>query len=375
MLEFLTKIRRDLHQIPELSFDLLMTHEYVMKLLIDMGFETYVTAKTGIIAIKHGTTNQTIAFRSDMDALPVTEETNVDFKSRFQGKMHACGHDGHMAMLLGFAHKIKDIELKHHGIMLIFQPAEEFPGGAKVIIEEGFLKRFNVIKIFGIHLYPELEESKFGFVSGAMMARNGEFNLTLTGKSSHGAQPHHGHDAILATSHLISQYHTIISRNINPLEPCVLTVGTIEGGEARNIIASRVKIKGTVRAFNDEVFEHIKQRMASIEKGIEQSFDVKIEQDFQDFYPVVYNDLDIYQHVINQFDKSEYNVIEKMTVSEDFSFYQKEVPGMFIMLGTKNVIKEYTYPLHHSKFNFDEKVLLKGVEYYDRIAKSYQLYT
>ncbi|MBN2268650.1 MAG: M20 family metallopeptidase [Acholeplasmataceae bacterium] len=374
MLEKLTKIRRDLHQIPELSFDLYKTHDYVMKLLVNMGYETYVTAQTGIVAVKHGTTNQMIAFRSDMDALPVTEKTGVDFKSKHEGKMHACGHDGHMAMLLGFADKIKDIKLKSHGIMLIFQPAEEFPGGAKIIVEEGFLKRFNVIKIFGIHLYPELEEMKFGFVPGAMMARNGEFNLTLKGKSSHGAQPHHGNDAILAVSHLIHQYHSIISRNIDPLEPCVLTVGTIEGGEARNIIASTVKIKGTVRAFNDKVYELIKNRMKAIEIGIEHSFDVKIEQDFQDFYPIVYNDLDIYQHVIHQFNDSEYQVIEKMTVSEDFSFYQQVVPGMFIMLGTRNINKDYIYPLHHSKFNFDEKVLLKGVEYYDRIAKSYHLY-
>lgn len=374
MIEFLTKIRRDLHQIPELSFDLPLTHAYVMKLLKEMNYETYVTAKTGIIAIKHGKINQTIAFRSDMDALPVTEETDVLFQSKHQGKMHACGHDGHMAMLLGFANKIKDIKLESYGIMLIFQPAEEFPGGAKVIIEEGYLKRFNVINIFGIHLYPELEESKFGFVSGAMMARNGEFNLTLKGKSSHGAQPHHGNDAIFAMSHLIMQYHTIISRNINPLEPCVLTVGTIEGGEARNIIASTVKIKGTVRAFNDDVYYLIKNRMKAIESGIEKSFDVKIIQDFQDFYPVVYNDPKIYDHVIKQFDVSEYHEIEKMTVSEDFSFYQQVVPGMFIMLGTKNETLNYIYPLHHSKFNFDEKVLLKGVEYYERIAKSYGLY-
>lgn len=375
MEQWLKKIRRDLHQIPELSFDLPLTHAYVKKQLDDMGFETYVTARTGIIAIKHGTTQHMIAFRSDMDALPVTEETLVDFQSKHVGKMHACGHDGHMAMLLGFAKMIKDKQLKHHGIMLIFQPAEEFPGGAKVIIEEGFLKRFNVIKIFGIHLYPELEESIYGFVPGAMMARNGEFNLTLKGKSSHGAQPHHGNDAILAASHLINQYHTIISRNINPLEPCVLTVGTIEGGEARNIIASKVSVKGTVRAFNDDVYELIKSRMRQIEQGIEQSFDVKIVQDFKDFYPVVFNDLDIYQHVIKNFNKDEYQVIEKMTVSEDFSFYQQVVPGMFIMLGSRNKTKGYTYPLHHSKFNFDEKVLLKGVEYYNRIAKSYGLYT
>lgn len=374
MLDFLTKIRRDLHQIPELSFDLPLTHQYVRSLLIEMGYETYQTAKTGIIAIKHGVSNQMIAFRSDMDALPVSEQTGVSFKSKHDGCMHACGHDGHMAMLLGFAYKIKDLVLKNHGIMLIFQPAEEFPGGAKVIIEEGFLKRFNVIKIFGIHLYPGLDEFKYGFVPGAMMARNGEFNLTLNGVSSHGAQPHHGVDAILATSHLISQYHTVISRNINPLEPCVLTVGTIEGGAARNIIADTVKIKGTVRAFNDDVYMQIKDRMHAIEKGIEESFEVKIEQDFQDFYPVVYNDLEIFNHVIKQFKPSEYQLIEKMTVSEDFSFYQQVVPGMFIMLGTRNEAKDYIYPLHHPKFNFDEKVLLKGVEYYDRIAKSYQLY-
>lgn len=374
MKDKLTKYRRDLHQIPELEFDLFKTHHYVLSELKKMGYETHITAKTGIVAIKHGRVNETIAFRSDMDGLPVEEKTMVNFQSIHPGKMHACGHDGHMAMLLGFAESIKNKTLLKESIMLIFQPAEEYPGGARVIIEEGFLKRFNVTKIFGIHLYPELEEGIYGLTSGAMLARNGEFNLTLIGKSSHGAQPQAGVDAILAMSHLINQYHSITSRNINPMDAAVLTIGTITGGEARNIIASQVSVKGTVRAFDDTVYSTIKSRIEEINRGIEISFKVKINLDFNDFYPVVYNDSTLYSHVAKAIGEPYYTVLKPMTFSEDFSFYQREVPGMFIMLGTRNAKKGFTHPLHSCYFNFDESVLVKGVAYYDKIARFYELY-
>lgn len=374
MKDELKEMRRILHQIPELEFDLFKTHDFVVSKLKSMGYEIYVTAKTGIIAVKHGEIKEMIAFRSDMDALPITEKTNVDYASIHDGKMHACGHDGHMAMLLGFANLIKDKTLKKSGIMLIFQPAEEYPGGAKVIIEEGFLKRFNVKKIFGIHLYPELDEGKYGFVKGPMFARNGEFNLTVEGKSAHGAQPNSGIDAILAVSNLINQYHTIVSRSINPLDSAVLTIGTIKGGDARNIIASKVDIKGTVRAFDDLVYEKIKSQIIKMNQGIELSFNVKIEMDFMDFYPVVYNDHDIFDKVIKTFNEHTYELIKPMMLSEDFSFYQNEVPGMFIMLGTRNERLGFVHPLHSSYFNFCESVLTKGVNYYNEIAKAYQLY-
>lgn len=372
MLEKLKQYRLDLHQIPELEFDLFKTSAYIEKELKMMGYEIYQTAKTGWIAYKKGKKEEAIAFRTDMDGLPVLEKSNCPYPSKHVGAMHACGHDGHMAMMLGFAYYLKDQTLLNESIVLIFQPAEEFPGGAKVIIEEGFLDKFKVKKIFGIHLYPNLKQGTYGLVKGPMMAKNGEFNLKVQGASSHGAEPHKGIDSILATSHLITQLHSIISRNIDPFEQGVITIGTIHGGEARNIVAQEVSIKGTMRAFDDDVYQLMKSRMSDVIKGIELSFNVDISYEIMDLYPVVYNDPKIVSFVEEHLDKN-YAYIKPLMASEDFAFYQKKVPGMFIMLGTKNEEKGFIHPLHSCYFNFDESVLLRGVELYTTIAKAYQL--
>lgn len=372
MLEKLKQYRLDLHQIPELEFDLFKTSAYIEKELKMMGYEIYQTAKTGWIAYKKGKKEEAIAFRTDMDGLPVLEKSNCPYPSKHVGAMHACGHDGHMAMMLGFAYYLKDQTLLNESIVLIFQPAEEFPGGAKVIIEEGFLDKFKVKKIFGIHLYPNLKQGTYGLVKGPMMAKNGEFSLKVQGASSHGAEPHKGIDSILATSHLITQLHSIISRNIDPFEQGVITIGTIHGGEARNIVAQEVSIKGTMRAFDDDVYQLMKSRMSDVIKGIELSFNVDISYEIMDLYPVVYNDPKIVSFVEEHLDEN-YAYIKPLMASEDFAFYQKKVPGMFIMLGTKNEEKGFIHPLHSCYFNFDESVLLRGVELYTTIAKAYQL--
>ena len=372
MLEKLKQYRLDLHQIPELEFDLFKTSAYIKAELTKMGYDIYQTAKTGWIAYKKGIKEESIAFRTDMDGLPVLEKSNCPFPSKHIGAMHACGHDGHMAMMLGFATYLKDQKLLNESIVLIFQPAEEFPGGAKVIIEEGFLDKFRVKKIFGIHLYPNLKQGVYGVVKGPMMAKNGEFNLKLKGASAHGAEPHKGIDAILAASHLVTQLHSIISRNIDPFDQGVITVGTINGGEARNIIAQEIEIKGTMRAFDDDVYHKMKSRFSDIVKGIEMSFNVNIEYEIMDLYPVVYNDPDIVSFVEKHIE-NQYQYIKPLMASEDFAFYQEKVPGMFTMLGTKNEEKGFIHPLHSCYFNFDESVLLKGVELYITIAKAYQL--
>jgi hippurate hydrolase len=372
MIERLKKYRKDLHQIPEISFDLFKTSTYIKKELIDMGYEIHQAAITGWIAYKKGKKDTAIAFRSDMDALPVLEKSDYPYPSTHPGKMHACGHDGHMAMLLGFAHYLKDQTLINDSIVLIFQPAEEYPGGAKVIIEEGFLDKFNVKKIFGIHLYPNLKEGVYGLVKGPMMARNLEFNIKISGKSAHGASPHDGNDAMIAGAHLINQLHTIISRNVDPFEQGVITVGTIHGGEARNIIAQDVEITGTMRAFKDEVFYLMKKRVEDIIEGIKLSFQVEITSDLMELYPVVNNDKEIVEFVEKHLD-SDYEYIKPLMASEDFAFYQKKVPGMFTMLGTRNEEKGYIHPLHSCYFNFKDEVLIRGVELYITIAKAYQL--
>ncbi|MDX9692016.1 MAG: amidohydrolase [Acholeplasmataceae bacterium] len=374
MTEKLKKIRRDLHQIPELAFDLFLTHDYIKNILSKLNLELEVVAKTGFIAYRRGESLDAIAFRSDMDALPVTEMTDVSFKSKHEGMMHACGHDGHMTMLLGFAHYISSLKSLKKSVVLIFQPAEEGPGGAKIICDAGIFEKYHIKHVFGIHLYPNLDEGKYGLVNGPMMAHNSEFDLEIIGQSAHAAQPHLGRDAILAASHLISSYHTIVSRFINPLKSGVLTVGTIHGGEARNIISNHVKISGTIRSFHDETHDTITTKMRDIDQAIEKAFDVKINNHIKDYYPVVHNDSDLFHQLKDALDDTSYVLIEPMMAAEDFAFYQKKVPGVFVMLGTKNESLGYTHPLHSCYFNFDEKVLIKGVELYQTISHMLNIY-
>ena len=368
--DYVKQHRINLHQIPEIAFDLFKTEAYLKAELKKLGYKTINVAKTGIIAIKTGKGKETIAFRSDMDALNVLEETGIKYKSKHVGKMHACGHDGHMAMLLGFAKYLTTLKDLKKNVMLVFQPAEEGPGGAKLIVESGIFKKYNVKAIFGIHLYPDLEEGKYGLVDGPMMAQNGEFDLLVKGTSAHGAQPHKGNDAILASGNLVVQYQAIVARFLNPLQPSVVTIGTINGGEARNIIAHSVKMSGTVRSFNPKNYLEIKRGLNQINKGIEASFNVKVQMDFRDYYPPVINDHDLFSKVSEALPKTSVKAIEPMMFAEDFAFYQQALPGMFIMLGTRNEKLGYTHPLHSCYFNFKEEVLTKGVELYASILKA-----
>lgn len=364
--------RKVLHQIPEIGFDLYLTSEYIKNELLSIGYTVDIMAKTGLVAVKNGRKKESIAFRSDMDALPVTENSSFECHSKHDGLMHACGHDGHMAILLGFAEYLSQLDELDFSVVLLFQPAEEGPGGAKIMIEEGLIEKYHIQSIYGLHLYPNLEEGIYGIKSGPFMARNGEFDIKIIGKSSHGAQPHQGIDAIVTTANLILNIQSITSRMINPLEPVVVTIGTIAGGEARNIISKEVDLKGTIRTFSDEIYNQIKSRLQDIVNGIVLLSHTKIDLEIRDYYPPVINDDFLYQKIIQNLNSNEYQVIEPMMLAEDFAFYQKKVPGLFIMLGTKNEEKRHVYPLHSAQFNFDSNVLVKGVELFIRILNSYQ---
>lgn len=368
-LQELITIRRRLHQVPEIGFDLFKTHEIIKGYLISYGYKIEVVAQTGIVAVKKGNSNESIAFRADMDALMVTEKNEVDYSSSHHGRMHACGHDGHMAILLGFAKYISNLDKLNKNIVLIFQPAEEGPGGAKNIIDEGVLKRYNVQSIFGLHIFPGLDEGKIGLANGPLMAQNGEVDIVVRGKSAHGAMPHKGADAIVAASTLVLEYQSILSRKIDPLEPAVLTLGTISGGEARNVIAGEVGLTGTIRAFNTEVYNTIKLKMHSINKGIEELHDVQVKMEVRDFYPPVLNDSKLFELVKSTFDTDKIEFVKPLMLAEDFAFYQQEIPGFFILLGSKNEERGFTYPLHNGCFNFDERILLTGVEGYISICQ------
>ncbi|WP_353892310.1 M20 family metallopeptidase [Proteinivorax hydrogeniformans] len=368
--EELTRIRRQLHKIPEVAFDLPKTYKIIKEYLVNYGYTPKTVAKKGLVAVKQGKSKDAIAFRADMDGLNVYEKNDVDYSSIHEGKMHACGHDGHMAILLGFAKVLSKIQSVNKTIILIFQPAEEGPGGAKEMIAEGVLDKYNVESIFGIHIFPGLQQGKFGLTDGPLMAQNGEVDIRVEGSSSHGALPHQGSDAIVAASNLVMSFQNIPSRKVDPLEPSVVTLGTVSGGEARNIIPKNVKLTGTIRAFNTEIYDEIKKQMSSVCKGIEEMYDVKVKLDIRDFYPPVINDTKLYEKVRLGFDKASVTKVKPLMLAEDFSFYQQKVPGLFILLGSQNDQKGFNFPLHNGNFNFDESILVDGVNAYLRICET-----
>lgn len=372
--EKLIQHRIELHKIPELGFCEFKTSEYISKQLKQIGYKLRKVAKTGIIAYKEGIEKESIAFRADIDGLNIKEESNISYKSEIDGYMHACGHDGHAAILLGFAEYVYKMNKLKKGILFIFQPAEEGPGGAEFIIKENVFNEYNVKSIFGLHIYPEIEEGKIGVKPGAMTAQTGEFDIYIKAKSGHGAIPHKAKDGLIVAAQLINSYQSILSRNINPIEAAVLTIGTINGGERRNIIAENINLEGTIRAFKQEVYEKIKKRMRTINKGLMEMFEVKIDIVFRDMYPSVTNDSNLF-HKIKEFSlKDSLIEIEPMMIAEDFSYYQAEIPGIFFMLGSKNESLGYTSPLHNSHFNFDTEVLINGVKVYDSICKILNVY-
>ncbi len=361
--------RRSLHQIPEAGFSETKTAEYITNELSNLGLivETGI-AKTGVVGfLKTEKSSKTIAFRSDMDALSMTEETGVEFQSQNSGFMHGCGHDGHMATLLVFAkYLVSNKELLNENILFIFQPAEEGPGGAEIMLEEGLFERYNVQEIYGLHLYPEVEEGRIAVKPGPLMAQTGEFDITITGKSGHGALPHKGTDAIIIAADLISRLQTIISREISPIAPAVLTIGRMEGGERRNIIAEKVVFEGTIRAFNEEVFQSIFDVMDRHCRATELAYGCEIKSDYRTMYPPVYNDEELTQSFMLA-NAEVTDLIEPQMIAEDFSYYQKKAPGVFFFVGTRSDNKGYVFPLHNARFNFDEETLLNGVQAYKNI--------
>lgn len=370
LLDEVTRFRRELHLIPETGYKETKTQNYLINELIKLGYEPKVTCNTGVYVYIEGNSEQTIAFRSDIDALPITEETACSFKSIHVGNMHACGHDGHMSMLLGFARELKNYDTYHKNILLIFQPAEEGPGGAKDIVASRLLADYKVKGIFGIHLFPGIEEGLIATRSGALMAQPTEINIDIIGKSGHGAMPHTSVDSILVTAKLLEAYQSIITRSLSPLSQSVITFGKITGGTVRNIIAENTRIEGTIRTFSREILDDILKRIEDINEGFEKSYNVKINTYIDIQYPPVINDKDLFFEIQDLVDLAD---IEPMMLAEDFSYYQEAVPGIFSFLGTKNTELGYTAALHNSKFNFDEKVLVKGVEYYINISKKLNL--
>lgn len=366
-LEQIKKWRRQLHQIPEIGLQEYQTSNYLKKELIEMGYDPISILDTGILVYIDHHQDKTVAFRSDMDGLKISEQTNCDFKSKHDGYMHACGHDGHMAALLGFAKKLSQVPADFaYNILLIFQPAEESPGGANLICQAGILKQYNVKAIFGLHLMPTIEAGKIACRPGPLMAQNGELDVTVTGKSAHAGLYHLGVDSILIASQLICQYQNILTRVIAPVESCVINIGEIKGGTVRNIVADQTVFKGTVRTYSETVFKKITDTMQAINHGMEEAYGCKIDFSCPPMYPPVLNDYDLYAQFVKLTGDNYEELKEPLMLAEDFAFYQREIPGIFFYVGTKT--ERYNSGLHTETFNFDEEVLLQAVELYYQIA-------
>lgn len=372
LLDDIIKNRRALHQIPETALEEFKTKEYLKNYLISIGLEPQEIVETGLFVYIEGKDKENcIAFRSDIDALNIKEETGAEFESKHIGKMHACGHDGHMTTLLGFAKYLTTIQPLEKSVLLIFQPAEESPGRAKDIVETGLLKKYNVKAIYGMHLFPELPEGTVASKEGPFFAQAALMTTTITGKSGHGAMPHKTIDPLMAFTKIVDGYQTIVSRNLSPFDPGVVTIGKFCGGSAQNIIADTVNFWGTIRTFKEENTEFIIERIKEIHRGIELSYRVKIDEKIDIVYPPVINDKELYKKFVDTMKDMNYVEHEALTISEDFAYYQKEVPGIFMLLGTRSEEKGFVHPLHSCHFNFDEKVLLKGVEAFARILESH----
>lgn len=376
--EMMTGWRRSLHQIPEMEFALHKTKAYIVGQLKAMGYEPELQwGRSAVVAKIQGKRQECLAFRADMDALTVTEMTGASYASQHPGIMHACGHDGHMAALLGLAYALKqpDAYVPEHSILFVFQPAEEGPGGAELLVKEGLMKQHHVTAIIGVHIFPGLPQGIIGLKAGPFMAQNGEVDITVKGKSAHGAQPQQGVDAIVAAADLIMRIQAIPSREVSPLDPVVITFGRIEGGERCNIIAGEVKLSGTIRAFKDSVFRSVQDSIVRHSEGTASAFGCSVEVVYRDMYPAVNNDEVLVEMVSDALLPGQIVRMEPQMLAEDFAFYQQEVPGLFYFIGSANKEKGFEAPLHNACFNFDERVLsdivsvnLKAIESYDRLG-------
>lgn len=374
MRDALVEARRDFHMHPELSNREVRTAKIVADRLKALGFDEVKTgvAKTGVIGIlKGGKPGGIVAWRADMDALPVISELKVPYKSQNPGVHHACGHDAHVAIALGAAEILSKMRADIAGtIKFIFQPAEEGPpageeGGAPLMVKEGVLENPRPSAIFGLHVSSWLPAGKIGYVSGAAMASSDFFDITLKGKQVHGAMPHQGVDTVVVASECIMALQAIRSRRIDPMEPMVLTIGSIHGGNRHNIITGEVKMEGTLRTFSEDVREKVRTMMKQTLQGCTSEQGASFTMNFREpGNPVTFNNPALVEEslpLMKKIEGANVAVVKPVTGAEDFSYYQKVIPGFFWFLGAGNEAKGITAAHHTPDFNIDESILVPGV--------------
>jgi amidohydrolase len=373
--------RRHLHQHPELGFQEFETARFVAERLQALGVEDIRTgiAVTGVTGLIRGTapgTGKVVLLRADMDALPIQEENDVDYRSQVSGIMHACGHDAHTAMLLAVARLLIERRDRFAGtVKLVFQPAEEGGGGAKVMIDQGVLENPKVDAAFGMHVAQEEPAGTISLRPGPIMAAADRFTMIVKGRGGHGAQPHLTIDPIATGAQIVTALQTIVSREVDPLDPAVVTVGAFRAGEALNVIPDTAELRGTVRSFSPAVRDQLAKRIQEIARSIATAMRASVEINYTYGYPVTINDpgMTALVHDVAQEVVGRDNVLEAPMHmgAEDFSYFLERVPGCFFFVGSRNPEKGFIWGHHHPKFDIDEDAMAIGIETMTRVAMRY----
>jgi len=372
----LRAMRHHLHRNPEIGLSEFKTSDFVAEQLVAMGYEvTRGLGKTGIVAtLRNGTSNRGVGIRADMDALPIHEETGADYASINPGIMHACGHDGHTTMLLGAAKILAERRNFDGTVHLIFQPAEENFGGARMMIEDGLFERFPCDAVFGLHNEPSLPFGQFVLRDGPIMAAVDECKITVNGYGGHGAEPQFASDPIVAGASIIMALQTVVSRNIHPLMPTVVTVGAFHAGVASNVIPETAEMLLTIRSFDPEARDELEKRIRMVAEGQAASYGMGVTLDYERGYNATINhkaETDYIANLARRFAGAE-NVSEMphpSMGSEDFAYYLEKRPGAFFFLGTQRT--ENDPPLHHPKYDFNDDILPIGAAFWVELAEDY----
>ena len=369
-------LRRDFHQYPELGLQEFNTARKVEGVLKALGLETRMFVNgTGVRGFLKGSEpGETIALRADMDALPIQEETDLPYQSQNKGVMHACGHDAHIAMLLGAATILSEMRKELKGnVAFIFQPAEEIGAGAKAMVEEGALEGAN--RIFGLHVYSILPFGFLGYRPGPLMAAGDFFDVKITGKGGHGGLPHLTVDPIVIAANAISTLQTIVSREVDPVESAVISICKMNGGEAYNVIPETATFGGTIRSHKPELREDLPRRIKEILDGLVSGMRGSYELTLMSKFPATINDEEMTAFVVKVakeiLGEDKLSLLRPLMGSEDFSFYLQKVRGTFAFLGVENKDKGIIYPHHHPRFNIDEDILPIGTALHVSVALEY----
>jgi amidohydrolase len=366
------KIRRDLHRIPETAYKEKKTAAYVADYLNNLELEVQTgIAQYGVVGLlKTGRPGPTLMIRADMDALPLKEDTGLAFASQHEGAMHACGHDAHMAMVLGAATVLAKIKNELEGnIKFLFQPAEEGPGGAKPMIEAGVMQNPKVDYCIGCHVWPQIPEGTIGVRPGPFMAAMDRFDIKIKGSAGHGAMPHLCVDALEVGTQVVNALQRIVSRHMDPLEPAVVTVGTFHAGTAFNVIPAEADLSGTTRTFDPDTWNSWESRIEKVVRGVCESMGTDFELKYSQGYPATINDesmAEVVHRCARKVVGEAQVVVPKKTMGgEDFAFYLQKSKGCFFALG---VGREGVVPVHNPQFDFNEDVLLLGTETHCQIG-------